>query len=44
MNKPPFSRAKAVKAATVSNQIEGYNPVKDKKVLQRVKAYISKDK
>jgi hypothetical protein len=44
MNKPPFSRAKAIKTVTISNQIEGYEPVKDKKVLQRVKAYISKDK
>jgi len=44
MNKPPFSRKKADRVATVSNQIEGYEPVVDKEILKRVKAYISKDK
>ena len=44
MNKPPFSHAKAVKVATISNQIEGYEPVKDKIILAKVKAYISKEK
>jgi len=44
MNKPTFSHSKAVKAATVSNQIEGYQPVKDKAVLKKVKEYISKEK
>lgn len=39
MNKPPFLYAKAVKAVTISNQIEGSEPVKDKKVLQRVKKF-----
>lgn len=44
MNKPPFSHLKAVKVATVSNQIEGYEPVKDKAVLKKVQEYISKEK
>ena len=41
MSKPPFSRQKAIKTATVSNQIEGYEPSKDKKVLKKVKEYLS---
>ncbi len=44
MNKPPFSHSKAVKVASVSSQIEGYQPVKDKTVLKKVKEYISKEK
>jgi len=44
MNKPPFSHSKAVKVATISNQIEGYQPVKDKTILKKVKEYISKEK
>ena len=44
MNKPPFSHSKAVKVAIVSNQIEGYEPVKDKMILAKVKEYISKEK
>lgn len=31
MSKPPFSHKEAVRAATISNQIEGYQPTKDKK-------------
>ncbi len=41
MNKPPFSKEKALKSATISNQIEGYVPVKDKKTLKKVKEYLS---
>lgn len=41
MNKPPFSHQKAVKSATISNQIEGYQPSKDKEVLKKVKEYLS---
>ena len=41
MSKPPFSHQKAVKTATISNQIEGYQPTKDKKVLKKVKEYLS---
>ena len=38
MSKPPFSYNKAVKTATISNQIEGYQPTKDKDIL---KEYLS---
>jgi len=41
MDKPPFSYKEAVKAATISNQIEGYQPTKNKEVLQKVKKYLS---
>lgn len=41
MSKPPFSHQKAVKTATISNQIEGYKPTKDKKVLKKAKEYLS---
>jgi hypothetical protein len=41
MSKPPFSYQKALKTATVSNQIEGYQPIKDKKTLEKVKKYLS---
>ena len=41
MSKPPFSRAKAVKTATISNQIEGYQPSKDKEVIKKVQEYLS---
>ncbi len=41
MSKTPFSKEKAVKSAIVSNQIEGYAPVKDKVVLKKVKEYLS---
>lgn len=41
MNKPPFSRQKAIKTATVSNLIEGYKPSKDKEVLKKVKEYLA---
>jgi len=44
MNKPAFSHSKAVKVATISNQIEGYEPVKDKEVLKKVKEYTSKER
>ncbi len=44
MNKTKFSYAKAVKVATISNQIEGYEPVKDKVILKKVKEYIAKEK
>ena len=40
-SKTPFSKEKALKSATVSNQIEGYAPVKDKEVLKKVKVYLS---
>ena len=36
MSKTPFSKEKALKSATVSNQIEGYAPVKDKEVLNYI--------
>lgn len=36
MNKPPFSYQKAVKTATVSNQIEGCKPSKDKEVFIKI--------
>ncbi len=41
MSKPPFSHKEAVKTATISNQIEGYQPTKDKEVLKKVKEYLS---
>ena len=41
MSKTLFSKEKALKSATVSNQIEGYVLVKDKKVLKKVKEYLS---
>ena len=41
MNKPSFSHQKAVKSAIISNQIEGYQPSKDKEVLKKVKEYLS---
>lgn len=41
MNKTPFLKEKALKSATVSNQIEGYSPVKDKEILKKVKVYLS---
>ena len=41
MSKPPFSHKKAVKTATISNQIEGYEPTKDKEILKKVKEYLS---
>lgn len=41
MSKTPFSKEKALKSAIVSNQIEGYAPVKDKEVLKKVKEYLS---
>ena len=41
MSKPPFSHQKAVKTATISNQIEGYKPSQDKEVLKKVKKYLS---
>ena len=44
MNKPPFSYKKAAKAASVSNQIEGYVPVSDKTVLKKVQVFLSKEK
>lgn len=40
MSKPPFSHKKAVKIATVSNQIEGYKPTNNKKILKKVKEYL----
>jgi len=44
MNKPPFSREKAVRVAKISNQIEGYEPVKDRTILKKVQEYVSKEK
>jgi hypothetical protein len=41
MSKPPFSHKKAVKTATVSNQIEGYTPTKDKEISKKVKEYLA---
>ena len=41
MSKTQFSKEKALKSATVSNQIEGYATVKDKEVLKKVKEYLS---
>jgi len=41
MSKPPYSQQKAIKTATVSNQIEGYKPSKDREVLKKVKEYLS---
>lgn len=41
MSKPPFSREKALKTASISNQIEGYKPIKDKETLKKVKQYLS---
>ena len=41
MNKTPFLKEKALKSSTVSNQIEGYTPIKDKKVFKKVKEYWS---
>ena len=41
MNKAPFFKEKALKSATVSNQIEGYVPVKDKKILKKIKENLS---
>ena len=41
MSKPPFSYKEAVKTATVSNQIEGYKPIKDKEILKKVKEYLT---
>ena len=41
MSKPPFSHQKAVKTATISNQIKGYKPSKDKEVMKKVKEYLS---
>ena len=41
MSKTQFSKEKALKSATVSNQIEGYMPVKNKAVLKKVKKYLS---
>ena len=44
MNKAPFSQSKAVEIATSSNQIEGYQPVKNKVILKQVKECLSKEK
>ncbi|MEA1982660.1 MAG: hypothetical protein U9N39_03855 [Campylobacterota bacterium] len=44
MNKPPFSRKKADRVATVSNQIEGYEPVQDKTILKKIKKLKMSDK
>lgn len=41
MTKTPFSKGKALKSAIVSNQIEGYAPIKDKVILKKVKKYLS---
>lgn len=41
VNKAPFFKEKALKSATVSNQIEGYVPVKDKKILKKIKENLS---
>ena len=41
MSKTPFSRAKAVKTATVSNQIEGYQPTKNKEIKKKVQEYLA---
>jgi hypothetical protein len=41
MSKISFPKEKAFKAATISNQIEGYTRIKDKVVLKKVKEYLS---
>jgi hypothetical protein len=41
MSKPPFSHKEAVKTAIISNQIEGYQPTKDKEVLKKAQEYLS---
>jgi len=40
MNKPPFSRKKAIQAVYVSQMIEGYKPTTDKKVKKQVREII----
>jgi hypothetical protein len=40
MNKPPFSREKAIQAVNVSQMIEGYKPTTDKKVKKQVRKII----
>jgi len=40
MNKPPFSREKAIQAVYVSQMIEGYKPTTDKKVKEQVREII----
>ena len=35
MSKTPFSKEKALKSATVSNQIEGYASINDKVKLKK---------
>jgi hypothetical protein len=40
MNKPPFSREKAIQAVNVSHMIEGYKPTTDKKVKKQVRKII----
>ncbi|MDQ7060418.1 MAG: hypothetical protein Q9M43_04560 [Sulfurimonas sp.] len=42
MNKPPFSYEEAVKAATISSQIEGYNPTTDKEILKQADKIVKK--
>ena len=42
MNKPPFSYEEAVKAATISSQIEGYEPTTDKEILKQASILVKK--
>ena len=39
-----ISHSTVVKVATISNKIEGYQPVKDKAILKQIKEYLSKEK
>jgi len=42
MNKPPFSYEEAVKAATISSQIEGYEPTTDKEIVKQASILVKK--
>jgi hypothetical protein len=41
VKKPPFSAQKALKAVNVSQMIEGYKPVINKKMKEHVKKILS---
>ena len=42
MNKPPFVYEEAVKAATISSQIEGYEPTTDKEIVKQASILVKK--
>jgi len=42
MKKAPFSYEDAVKAATISSQIEGYEPTTDKEILKQANILVKK--